>query len=112
MGEVYRQASVVCLPSYREGLPMALMEAAACSRALVTTEVPGCREIVAHEQTGLLVPVRDALSLAAALKRLIADRPLRLRLAENARALAVSAFAQEKVVAQTLGVYRGLLSEA
>ncbi len=112
MAEVYRQANIVCLPSYREGLPKALMEAAACARALVTADVPGCREVVVHEETGLLVPVRDARALAEALKRLIADSALRRRLGEKARSLAASAFAQEKVVEQTLRVYRELLSGA
>jgi len=106
MEEVYRQASVVCLPSYREGLPKSLMEAAACERALVAADVPGCREVVVHEKTGLLVPTRDAAGLAAALERLLGDAALRRRLAANARALAVEAFAQEKVVAQTMAVYR------
>lgn len=112
MGEVYRLASVVCLPSYREGLPKALMEAAACARALVTADVPGCREVVVHEETGLLVPARETRGLAAALKRLIADGALRRRLGENARKLAESAFAVELVVDQTLRVYGELLNEA
>lgn len=110
MREVYAQASVVCLPTYREGLPKALMEAGACARALVAADVPGCREVVVHEETGLLVPARDASELAAALKRLIADAALRRRLGDNARALAVSEFAQERVVEQTLRVYRELFS--
>ncbi len=110
MREVYAQASVVCLPSYREGLPKALMEAAACARALVSADVPGNREVVRHEETGLLVAVRDAQSLAAALKRLIEDAPLRRSLGARARRLAESEFAQEKITAQTLQVYRELLS--
>lgn len=109
MAEVYRQASVVCLPSYREGLPKALMEAAAAGRALAAADVPGCREAVVHEDTGLLFPVRDAAGLAAALERLLGDGALRRRLAANARALAVEAFAEETVVEKTLAVYRMLL---
>ena len=112
MAEVYAQASVVCLPSYREGLPKALMEGAACSRALVTADVPGCREVVRHEETGLLVPVRDASALASALRRLLRDPALRRRLGEGARRLAVAEFAQEKVVERTLLVYRELLRAA
>lgn len=109
MDEVYRQASVVCLPSYREGLPKALMEAAACGRALAASDVPGCREACVHEETGLLFPVRDAAGLAAALERLLGDAALRARLGEGARKLATEAFAQEKVVEKTLAVYRRLL---
>lgn len=112
MGAVYAQASVVCLPSYREGLPKSLMEAAACARALVAADVPGCREVVVHEETGLLVPVRDAAGVADALRRLLGDAALRRRLAAKARRLAVEAFAEEKIVARTLSVYRGLLSAA
>lgn len=112
MSEVYALSSVVCLPSYREGLPKALMEAAACGRALVAADVPGCREVVEHEKTGLLVPVRDAAALADALERLIRDAALRRSLGAAARKLAVSAFAEELVVKQTLQVYRDLLSAA
>lgn len=109
MAAVYAAASVVCLPSYREGLPKALMEAAACARALVTTDVPGCREVVRHEETGLLVPARDAGALAGALRRLLSDAALRRALGAKARALAVEAFAEEKVTGRTLAVYGGLL---
>lgn len=112
MNEVYAAASVVCLPSYREGLPKALMEAAACARALVAADAPGCREVVVSEETGLLVPARDDRALAAALKRLLADAALRRRLGANARELAVSAFAEEKVTGATLAVYRDLLGGA
>lgn len=111
MADAYRQASVVCLPSYREGLPKALMEAAASGRALAAADVPGCREVVVHDDTGLLFPVRDAAGLAAALERLLGDAALRRRLAANARTLAVEAFAQEKVVEQTLKVYRQVSGE-
>jgi glycosyltransferase involved in cell wall biosynthesis len=109
MREVYAQAHVVCLPSYREGLPKALLEAAACGRPLVAADVPGSREIVRHEETGLRVPVRDAAALAAALRRLIEDGPLRARLAQRARRAAVEEFSQELVCEKTLGVYRSLL---
>lgn len=112
MEAVYAEASVVCLPSYREGLPKALLEAAACSRALVAADVPGCREAVRHEETGLLVPVRDAGALASALRRLLADSALRRRLGEAARRLAVAEFAEEKVAGETLRVYDGLLGGA
>lgn len=112
MREVYAQASVVCLPSYREGLPKALMEAAACGRPLVAADVPGCREVVLPDATGLLVPARDARGLAAALKSLLADGALRRRMGERARALAVAEFSEEKVVGQTLRVYEELLSGA
>ena len=70
-------AHVVCMPSYREGLPRVLIEAASIGRAIVTTDVPGCREVVRDGDNGFLVPVRDAVKLALALRRLIDDPKLR-----------------------------------
>lgn len=109
MPEIYAQSHIVCLPSYREGLPKALMEAAACGRPVVGTDVPGCREVVRHESTGLLVPARDAAALAAALRRLLGDKTLRGRLGESGRRMAVADFAQEKIAEQTLAVYDRLM---
>lgn len=110
MPEVFSQAHIVCLPTYYgEGLPKALLEGAACGRALVAADVPGSREIVRHEETGLLVPPKDARALAAALKRLISDKSLREKLGIRARQAACDEFSQEKVVEQTLSVYRNLL---
>lgn len=106
MPQVYAQAHVVCLPSYREGLPKALLEAAACGRPIVTTDVPGCREIVRDGDNGVLVPVCDAPALAEAMARLIADPDMRRRMGERGRALAVGEFSQERVIAETLVVYR------
>ena len=110
MLNVYAQAHIVCLPSYHEGLPKALMEAAAVGRPLVAADVPGCREIVRHEETGLLVPARNSSALAEALGRLIEDQALRERLGRRARQAATEEFSQELVSKQTLDVYRGLLS--
>lgn len=105
MLEAYSLAHIVCLPSYREGLPKTLMEAAACGRPLVAADVPGCREVVKNAETGLLVPVRDAAALAAALRRLIEDKALRERLGSQGRRLAVDEFSQEKIAERTLAVY-------
>jgi glycosyltransferase involved in cell wall biosynthesis len=110
MSEVFGRASVVCLPSYREGLPKALIEAAACGRAIVTTDVPGCREVVADGENGLLVPARDAVALARALGRLIRDRPLRTRFGAAGRVRAEREFAVDRVVDATLAVYRELVA--
>lgn len=106
MPQVYAQAHIVCLPSYREGLPKSLLEAAACGRPIVTTDVPGCREIVRNGGNGVLVPVRDAPALAEALASLIADPDMRRRMGESGRAIAVSEFSQERVIAETLAAYR------
>jgi len=109
MPDVFAKASLVCLPSYREGLPKALIEAAACGRAIVATDVPGCREIVHDEENGILVPPGDAISLATAMKRLIEDVNLRRRMGTRGRQIVEQQFALEKVVGETLAVYRELL---
>lgn len=109
MPEVFGQARVVCLPSYREGLPKVLLEAASCGRAIVATDVPGCREIVIPSETGLLVPPRDARALADAIARLLRDPELSARLGANGRRLVESDFSEEKVAVQTLAVYREML---
>ena len=109
MREVYAACQVVCLPSYREGLPKSLLEAAAAGRPIVTTDVPGCREVVRHEDNGLLVPARDVAALADALARLIADPALRARMGQRGRERAVAEFSNERVIGETLEVYRELL---
>ena len=111
MPSVLQQAHIVCLPSYREGLPTVLLEAAACARPLIATDVPGCREIVQHEKTGLLVPVRDAKSLAHAISVLLADAALRERLGERGRELVTSRYTTDHVNAATLSIYAELLDE-
>lgn len=105
MPAVLQTAHIACLPSYREGLPKSLLEAAACGLPIVTTDAPGCREVVHDGVNGLLVPVRDAKSLAEALQKLIEDPALRKRMGEQSRAMAQREFAQETVIAQTLAVY-------
>lgn len=111
MSELLRSTHVVCLPThYGEGVPKVLVEAAAAGRAIVATDVPGCREIVQHGQSGLLVPPRDATALAAALRRLIDDRVLREHMGRAGRRLAEDSFSTERVVQETFDIYRRLLS--
>jgi len=110
MPSVLCRASVVCLPSYREGLPKVLMEAAACGRAIVTTNVPGCAHAVRHGENGLLVPSRDPGALAQAVSALLGDCDLRARMGAAGRARAVREFSDERIAQQTLDVYRELLS--
>lgn len=110
MPALLRSVDVVALPSYREGLPKGLIEAAACGCALVATDVPGCREVVSADGVdGLKVPVRDAQALAAAIERLARDPALVARLGEAARAKALAEFDERIVIARTLDVYRELL---
>ncbi|MBT5304964.1 MAG: glycosyltransferase family 4 protein [Candidatus Scalindua sp.] len=110
MPEIFAESHIVCLPSYREGLPKVLIEAAASARAIVTTDVPGCREIVLDGKNGFLVPARSVIALADALGKLIKDRDLRGWMGANGRELAISEFSIEKVLSQTLSVYEGLVA--
>lgn len=96
---------VVCLPSYREGLPKSLSEAAAAGRAIVTTDVPGCREVVRHGESGLLVPVREVEPLARALRTVIEDAALRRQMGAAARRHAEQALGLETAIGQTLALY-------
>lgn len=105
MAEVLSAAHIVCLPSYREGLPKVLLEAMACGRACITTDAPGCRDCVRDGDNGLLVPVKDAAALTAAIERLIDDRNLRQRMGERGRERAVAEFSQDRVIDATLAVY-------
>ena len=105
----YARAHIAVLPSYREGLPKSLLEAAAAGLPLVATDVPGCREVCREDETGLLVPARTAQPLADALERLAGDPALRHRLGENARQAAETEFSQELVLRQTLELYREML---
>ncbi|MBL8510757.1 MAG: glycosyltransferase family 4 protein [Betaproteobacteria bacterium] len=93
------------LPSYREGTPRSLVEAAACGLPLVATDVPGCREIVRHGDNGLLVPAYDAASLAAAILQLLADPDLCTRMGQRSRTIAVNAFSEARIIAETLKIY-------
>jgi len=107
---LYRSAAVVCLPSYREGLPKALIEACAAGRAIVTTDVPGCREVVTDGVNGLLAKPRDVVSLAAALRTLLRDPELRARLGAAGRRRAEKEFDVQLVMRATLDLYRQLLA--
>ena len=109
MAALFAMVEVVVLPSYREGLPKGLIEAAACALPLVTTDVPGCREVVSDGVDGLLVPPRDAAALAAAIARLHDDPELAERLGNAARAKALGRFDEGIVIERTVDVYRELL---
>jgi glycosyltransferase involved in cell wall biosynthesis len=108
MPAVWQAAHIACLPSYREGLPKALLEAGACGLPLVATDAPGCREIVRDGDTGLLVPVRDAPALAAALRALIEDAGRRASLGRRAREIVCKEFSQERVITEILTACREL----
>lgn len=106
---VYAQSHIAVLPSYREGLPKSLVEAAACGRAVVTTDVPGCRDAIEPGVSGLLVPVRDAGALAQAVVSLARDGQRREAMGRAGRHLAEQAFDIRRVVQAHLDVYRQLV---
>ena len=106
---LWARAHVAVLPSRREGLPLSLMEAAACGRVMIASDVPGCREVVIHEQTGLLFPADNAPALAAAMERLAGAPDLRARYGAAARRLAEEKFAARSIGRQTVDLYRRLL---
>jgi glycosyltransferase involved in cell wall biosynthesis len=110
MPKLLSEVDVVVLPSYREGLPKTLIEAAACALPLITTDAPGCREVVSSTgEDGLLIPVRDSAALADAVRRLDDDRKLCRRLGLAAREKALSEFDESIVISKTLRVYSELL---
>jgi glycosyltransferase involved in cell wall biosynthesis len=112
MPSVYEAASLVVLPSYREGLPKVLLEAAACGRAVIATDVPGCRDIVQDKVNGILVPPKDAQKLAAAIERLLSDHSLRKAMGIPGRKMVVAQWSGAIVTAQVLNLYREMMNAA
>ncbi len=108
MSDVLPQASIVVLPSYREGLPKVLLEAAACGRPIVASDVPGCREIVRPDENGLLVPAKESAGLARAIADLLADPSRRASMGIRGRELVEREFSVQAIARQTLDLYREL----
>jgi glycosyltransferase involved in cell wall biosynthesis len=109
MAKIMAQANIVCLPSNGEGLPRVLIEAAACGRAMVATDVPGCRDIVRNGQNGFLVPPRNPEALAHAVRTLIDDPALRSKMGACGREMAIREFSEATVIAQMMTIYRQLV---
>ncbi|MGC2745008.1 MAG: glycosyltransferase family 4 protein, partial [Candidatus Angelobacter sp.] len=107
MERVLPQASIICLPSYREGIPKVLIEAAACARPIVTTDVPGCRDVVKHYVNGMLVPAQNTDVLALTIKVLLDNSDLRKRMGEAGRKISAH-FSHDVVVEKTLARYNVL----
>lgn len=108
MSEILSQATIVVLPSYREGMPKVLLEAQALGRPIVTTDVPGCREAIENGKTGFLAKVKDEYSLADAIEKLISSDELCLEFSRNARLLAEQKFDIEQVVKTHMNIYENL----
>ncbi|MBI1920109.1 MAG: glycosyltransferase family 4 protein [Geobacter sp.] len=105
---IFAGSHIVCLPSYREGLPKVLIEAAACCRPIITNDVPGCREIVCNDDIGFLVPARDSVALRDKILALIENGELRRAMGRRGREKAVKEFSVEKIVSETLAIYGDL----
>ena len=111
MTDVFAQSHIVCLPSfYGEGVPKVLIEAAACEKPIVTTDAPGCRDIVHDGVNGILVPLRDSTAVAEALKTLIESPELRKEMGKKGRELVVKEFSLDKVNSETLVLYEEMLA--
>ncbi|MCL4562643.1 MAG: glycosyltransferase family 4 protein [Chloroflexi bacterium] len=111
MAQVYQQSHIVVLPSSGEGLPTALIEAAACGKPIVTTDVPGCRDVVADGVNGILVPPQDPAALTAAIERLVVDAQLRQSMGARGREIVMTRFTNEIVNRETLEVYQKALGQ-
>lgn len=112
MGALFASVDMVALPSYYgEGLPKSLIEAAACALPLITTDIPGCREVVSDGVDGLLVPPRDSQALAAAIARLLDDPEMAAGFGRAARTKALAQFDERLVIERTLEVYEELLGQ-
>jgi glycosyltransferase involved in cell wall biosynthesis len=111
MPELFALMDLFVLPSHREGLPRAPMEASAMGVPCVVTDVRGCREVIAHEQNGLIVPLQDVAALAQAIIRLLEDKPLAQRLGETGRRMAAERFDERLVFAKVKAEYARLLQE-
>ncbi len=107
---IWHSCHIAVLPSYGEGLPKSLLEAAACGKPIITTDVPGCREVVRHGINGLLVSPRNATALAFAIRELLHDQPRRLRMGRASREFACQEFSDKTVADNTMAVYRELLA--
>lgn len=110
MNKILSMACIVCLPSYREGLPKILLEAASSSKPIIATDVPGCRDVVRDGKNGFLVPVRDPHSLADAIKILINNPEMRNRMGTYGRRLVEREFSEQIVVDKTMLLYHQLMA--
>jgi len=107
--EILQRSTIACLPSYREGMPKFLLEAASAGLPIVTTDVPGCREVVINDENGYLVPPRNSEALADAIEKLLNDKTLRREMGRIGRVLVEREFGIEKIVKETLFLYQRML---
>jgi glycosyltransferase involved in cell wall biosynthesis len=111
MPKILSQSTIVCLPSYYgEGVPKVLIEAMACGRPIVTTDMPGCKDLVVDQKNGLLVIPKDSIGLAESLSKLVLDRSLCQEMGTEGRRISEKEFSVKQVIGETLVVYDELLS--
>jgi len=106
MAELYKKIHVAILPSYREGLPKGLLEAASCGKPIITTDVPGCREIVENEINGLIVPPKNSDELMKAMKKLISNKSLRISMGKKGRKIIKKKFSNLKASRDLIDLYK------
>ena len=111
IANVFSNSNIVILPSYREGLPKVLIEAAASGRAVVTTDVPGCRDAIEADKTGILVEVKNSNALADAIEKLINNKEQRVIMGQAGRKLAENEFTIEKVIDTHLNIYQSFYED-
>jgi len=111
IAQLLAESHIAVLPSYREGLPKSLIEALAVGRPIVTTDVPGCREVVKDGENGFLVPVKDAQELAIAIQKLINNPKLLTSMGKKGRLMAEQEFSIQKVMDKTLALYSKIGSD-
>ena len=107
----FRKTSIVCLPSYREGLPKCLLEASALGLPIVTTNVAGCRDAIINKKTGLLAKVKNVNSLVSKLSFLIKNKNIRSKYGKNGRDFAIKNFDLDIVIKKNLDIYSNLISK-
>ena len=110
INEINNYAHIACLPSYREGLPKSLIEAAAAGLPIITTDVPGCREVVINKANGILVPSKNSALLAEALLMLINDEKMRFKMGIKSRQFAEEKFSVDLIIKSTLDLYNKTLA--
>lgn len=109
VAEIIAQSHIMVLPSYREGLPKSLIEAAACGRAVITTDVPGCRDAITPNETGILIPVKSSDAIISAIKILCDNDDQRIAMGKKGRKLAESCFDITDVIETHLKLYKGTI---
>jgi len=109
IADIYRDSTIAILPSWREGLPKSLLEAASCGLPMIATDVPGCNELVKHQENGLLVPLRDPIAIASAIETLIENETLRKTYGTNARLRVETELNDQSIAQQTLKAVKSVI---